>query len=314
MTTTDDADATESRELVHMPPLATELFNPATLTAVLDAIAAKVAEHVPDVTTERGRKEIASLAARVSRSKTAIDAKGKAMVEDWKRQAAAVDKERRRARDTLDALRDACRLPLTRWEEEQEQADRTLIAEILHITAACNDATMNSEQLSERMLHIIKLDTGERFGARQKEAAQAKQDGLTRLTELLTAARDREATELRRAADDARIAIELAELRARVEAMGVTAGEARPLNPVMDQARAKPTPLRPPGLEDALLALVEAIEDLVDNSEGVTGLREAGVLTPWPSLMTGGTWDGWLGTYLENAREALVAHNMGRAR
>ena len=38
--------------------------------------------HVPDLTTEKGRKAIASLAYKVARTKTAIDEAGKALNED----------------------------------------------------------------------------------------------------------------------------------------------------------------------------------------------------------------------------------------
>jgi hypothetical protein len=63
------------------------------------------------------RKEIASMARKVASSKVALDDLGKDLVSGIKKQATAVDAERKRMRDTLDALRDETRAPLTAWEE-----------------------------------------------------------------------------------------------------------------------------------------------------------------------------------------------------
>lgn len=106
----------------------------------LDGLLSKIREHAisvaADVTTDKGRKEIASIAYKVARSKTTIDDAGKSLVADWKAKSAAVDAARKKARDYLDALKDEVRQPLTDWEAEQEriaeearEAERKRIAE-----------------------------------------------------------------------------------------------------------------------------------------------------------------------------------------
>lgn len=108
---------------------AAELFKGDGIHNLLAKIRAEVITIVPDLTTDKGRKAIASLARKVSSSKVAIDDAGKALVAGIKAQAAEIDAARKLARDTLDALRDEVRQPLTDWEAEQariaqEEADR----------------------------------------------------------------------------------------------------------------------------------------------------------------------------------------------
>lgn len=97
-----------------------ELFKDNGLDPVLEAITNEVKAFVPDLTTDKGRKEIASLAYKVSKSKTYLDDLGKDLVSEWKEQSKKVDNERKRVREYLDNLRDEVRKPLTEFEEREE--------------------------------------------------------------------------------------------------------------------------------------------------------------------------------------------------
>ncbi len=59
-----------------------------------------------DISTDFGRKEIASLAYKVARSKTALDKSGKDLTEDIRKQKEAIDAERRKVTERLDSLKD----------------------------------------------------------------------------------------------------------------------------------------------------------------------------------------------------------------
>lgn len=98
-----------------------QLFQENGLDPVLEAITKEVKSFVPDLTTEKGRKEIASLAYKVSKSKTLLDDLGKDLVSEWKEQSKKVDNERKRVREYLDKLRDEVRAPLTEYEEREEK-------------------------------------------------------------------------------------------------------------------------------------------------------------------------------------------------
>jgi hypothetical protein len=106
-------------ELLPAITLTEALFVPNGLDKILAHIKAEVSRHRPDISTERGRKEIASLARKVASSKTRIDDFGKDHVAGIKVQAVAIDAERKRSRDYLDKLRDDTRQPLTDWENAE---------------------------------------------------------------------------------------------------------------------------------------------------------------------------------------------------
>ena len=96
-------------------------FNNANgIQAIVDQIKAQVSSIVPDVTTAKGRKEIASLAYKVAQSKSAIDAEGKKLKEQYTVVTNQIDADRKFARDELDAERDRIRQPLTDWENAEK--------------------------------------------------------------------------------------------------------------------------------------------------------------------------------------------------
>ncbi len=98
-----------------------ELFQNNGLDPLLQAITDEVKSFVPDLTTEKGRKEIASMAYKVAKSKTYLDDLGKDLVAEWKEQSKKVDNERKRMREYLDNLKDEVRKPLTDFEEREEK-------------------------------------------------------------------------------------------------------------------------------------------------------------------------------------------------
>ena len=97
----------------------TVVFSDKGMAKLLDEIKTKVIAHVPDTKTEQGRKDIISLAYKITRSKTLIDDLGKGVVADWKKKAKLIDEHRKTARDFLDDLKNTARQPLTDWEAEQ---------------------------------------------------------------------------------------------------------------------------------------------------------------------------------------------------
>ncbi|HDL8567107.1 TPA: hypothetical protein ACMY33_001287 [Yersinia enterocolitica] len=90
------------------------------LDKYLDQIRQEVNE-VPDVSTAKGRARIASLAASVSRSKTAIEKPGREYLRHLKEQPKIIEAELRRFVIECDEIRDETRRSLTEWEAEQER-------------------------------------------------------------------------------------------------------------------------------------------------------------------------------------------------
>lgn len=111
----------QTQELIPAAQVRTVFTTPEGLGPYIQKIREEVSGFVPDVTTDKGRKAIASLAHKVAKSKTALDGIGKELVSKLKEEPKLVDAERRRMRDILDALRDDVRKPLTDWEEAEDE-------------------------------------------------------------------------------------------------------------------------------------------------------------------------------------------------
>lgn len=90
------------------------------LPALIKEIRDEIKSAKIDLSTDKGRKAIASRAAKIARRKTAIDNAGKDLNEEARRAINAVDAVRRDARAKLDELRDDARAPLDEWEAAEE--------------------------------------------------------------------------------------------------------------------------------------------------------------------------------------------------
>src|SRR5690554_1048867 len=88
-------------ELVLLPPAETALEvyqQPKGLDPYIGRIRSEVTGHTPDLTTDKDRKAIASLAFKVRRAKSALDALGKEQVDKLKEIPKLIDAERKRMR------------------------------------------------------------------------------------------------------------------------------------------------------------------------------------------------------------------------
>ena len=139
---------------------------------IISKIESEVNSFVNDVNTDKGRKEIKSLAYRVAQSKTYLDGLGKDLVAELKEIPKLIDANRKTVRDRLDVLRDKVRQPLTEWEAEQDRikAEKQMLAwheEALEMNAAFDKA------LAERIEsdHEIALLMNEKF---DRDLAEAK--------------------------------------------------------------------------------------------------------------------------------------------
>lgn len=112
-----------SKELVVIEPknVLTLFTQENQLDEIIKQIEMEVATFEHDLSNDSRRKKTASLARKVSSTKTYLDDLGKDLVSDWKSKAKVVDANRKQMRDRLDELRDLARKPLTDWEEEDKR-------------------------------------------------------------------------------------------------------------------------------------------------------------------------------------------------
>ncbi|SLM07716.1 hypothetical protein BQ9544_2773 [Escherichia coli O127:H6] len=92
-------------------------------------------KEVPDLSTAKGRARIASLAAQVSRSKTAVEKPGRDYLRHLKEAVKPAEAELRRFVSACDEMRDEVRRPLTEWEAEQERIKAEEAMNAMHVEA-----------------------------------------------------------------------------------------------------------------------------------------------------------------------------------
>lgn len=72
---------------------------------------------VPDTSTKKGRDEITAMAFKVTRTKTAIEKERLRLTEEWRSKTKVVNDAGREIKESLEALADEVRRPVTEWEE-----------------------------------------------------------------------------------------------------------------------------------------------------------------------------------------------------
>jgi len=246
------------------------------LDPYIDQVKAQVEGFVPDVTTKKGRDEIASLAHRVARSKTAMDSIGKDVVAELKKQPQLVDAERKRMRDQMDDLKAEIRKPLTEWEAAEEKRKAAHESAIANIALLMQDYhELDSAEISGRLAKVGEFVVDESLEEYQEKAAITKDQA----TEVLKAAlakqlaREQEQEELNRLRqqeqerreEEARQRQQQQEAATDEPAKASTAPASEPTQEVVPpQANQQPAK-RDPVNDHRILINQEAAQSLIDN-------------------------------------------------
>ncbi|HBS7676538.1 TPA: hypothetical protein MAR29_001611 [Klebsiella pneumoniae] len=167
------------------PEQAPALYRAGGLDAYLDQIRQAVNE-VPDLTTKKGRDRVASLAAQVSRSKTAIEKPGRKYLKRLKEAVRPAEEEIKRFVDACDELRDATRRPLTEWEAEQERIKAEEAMNALHAEAlAMNEEFDRQREARIESDHEMALLMNDAFDREQADkAAEAERQRIAHEEEI----------------------------------------------------------------------------------------------------------------------------------
>lgn len=194
-----------TQELALVPPKETALQvfqQPNGLEPYLQKIRAEIDAFVPDASTRKGREEIASIAHRVARSKTALDGVGKELVAELKEIPKKIDAERKRVRDTLDAWRDEVRAPLNEWEAAESDRVARHEAAIARLAETATEG-MSAAEIGARIQALDVCEIGADWEEFEAEAHRVKAASLATLREAMAArekyeAEQAELDELRR--------------------------------------------------------------------------------------------------------------------
>lgn len=196
----------------------TVLTDEKTYSEFYQRIKEELDAHQPDITTAKGRGEIASLAYKVTRTKTAIDAAGKKLNEDARAKINAVDAQRRKIREELDLLAEAVRKPLTDWEaaeKEREDIANSQLSQIIELSRPGFDEP--SDEIKARLDDLIAMHLD----------PEIHRDNYGDNREKLEAAITSVNAEYNRALKAEADAAELARLRAEQEARDQAEAEAK---------------------------------------------------------------------------------------
>jgi len=167
------------------PEQAPVLYVAGGLDAYLEQIRQAVNE-VPDLSTKKGRDRVASLAAQVSRSKTAIEKPGREYLKRLKEAVRPAEAEIKRFVDACDELRDATRRPLTEWEAEQErikaeEAMNAMHAEALEMNIRFDQELAAKFEADHEMALLMNKDFDRDREEQRRLAEQAQRERDERL-------------------------------------------------------------------------------------------------------------------------------------
>jgi hypothetical protein len=134
--------------------------------SVIEEIRVLASKVEPDLSTSKSRQAIASMAYRVTRSKTYLDSLGKNHVDDMRAKIDYVNSMRRHLSTSLDGIRDEVRKPLTDWEEAELARIAALSEQIAKIDGLEVSPNDSSDAIKEK---IVALEELLRFNYQERE-------------------------------------------------------------------------------------------------------------------------------------------------
>lgn len=138
---------------------------------------------VPDVSTAKGRDEIRSMAARVTRSKTAIDKARLGLTAEWRENVKKANEAGKLIEERLQSLADEVRQPLTEWEETEKARIATIDGMIAELKAHARvDSLDSAGMVRERGTQVWGLSFDpEVYQDRLDETEQVKSETVATL-------------------------------------------------------------------------------------------------------------------------------------
>jgi len=153
--------------------------SPNGIDILIERIRKEAQSEVPDLSTAKGRARIASLAHKVSKTKVMVDDYGKELVAEEKKRLALIDADRKKWRDTCDAIRDEIRKPLTDWEQAEAdriQRHKDAIQKLRELSALAMGA--DSSAISGLIAQAEAVALGDHWQEFAAEAGKAKDETL----------------------------------------------------------------------------------------------------------------------------------------
>lgn len=196
MTEQAKTDTAQAQLVVIEPTSAVALFTEGQgIAELLADIRQKATSLVPDITTAKGRKEVASIAHAVARTKTYLDGLGKEQTDKFKEIPKRIDANRKQIRDTLDALKDEVRAPLTQYEAAEEARVAALQSRLARLNELGSSASIEiaAADLQVMLQEVEQNALDDSWKELLPQATVAKELATKRLGEALAARQKYEA-------------------------------------------------------------------------------------------------------------------------
>ena len=184
--------------------------NPKTMDDWISRLESEIKSLALDISTEKGRENIRSVAYQLARTKAALDKAGKDLGAEYREKINAINAERNRGVEKLQAIQDEARAPLTEWENAEKSRVKSHedgIAAMSALAVFPSDMpSLQSGMVQERIASLPSLfqRDWQEFAKRATETHESVHSALQRLL-----------TERQKAEAEA---AELARLRAEEEA------------------------------------------------------------------------------------------------
>ncbi len=173
-------------------------------------IEAEIKDAPVDLSTVKGRKAVASLAHKISRTKTGLENAANSLTKEQKDMVKVVVAERQEMSETLDKLRDKAREPLNKWEAQEAARVEILKGALEYLQDLGRVDSMTAPDQIRKMIDALgKTFTSEDWAEYQAAAKAAHAAALAKFTADLAASE-------KRIADEAELS-ELRELKAEQE-------------------------------------------------------------------------------------------------
>jgi len=196
MTEQAKTETTQAQLVVIEPTSAVALFTEGEgVEAMLADIRKQATSLVPDLSTAKGRKEIASIAFSVAKTKTYLDGFGKELTDKYKEIPKRIDANRKLIRDTLDALKDEVRAPLTQYEAAEEARVAALQSRLARLNELGSSASIEiaAADLQVMLQEVEQNALDDSWQELLPQATVAKELATKRLGEALAARQKYEA-------------------------------------------------------------------------------------------------------------------------
>ena len=148
------------------------------LDPYLQQVRDEIDSFVPDITTDKSRKAIASFAAKIGKSRKHLDDAGKDLVAELKKKPKLIDAERKRMRDTLDAWKVEARKPLTDWEDSEAERKNGILARINAMERLSQVGDLSAWETKQRLTEVVNVKVGDSFHEYQNHAQLIKDEAL----------------------------------------------------------------------------------------------------------------------------------------